>query len=128
MKKQLNKEAAVKESNKSENYLDKIPVRNGDFGWVENNGLVTVEQENKGTYDRLAQKLFKTPKVSHVDLDRFGSFVWLQIDGERTIGQIGVLVKEKFGKDAEPLYERLAKYFYTLNEVKFISYKKKDEE
>ena len=65
MKKQLNKEAAVKESNKSENYLDKIPVRNGDFGWVENNGLVTVEQENKGTYDRLAQKLFKTPKVSH---------------------------------------------------------------
>ena len=107
-----------------DNYLDKIPVRNGDFAWTENNGLVTVQQENTGVYNTIAQKFFKSPRVSNVDLDKFGSFVWLQIDGERSIYEIGVLVKAKFGKDAEPLYERLAKYFYTLENVHFVSYKK----
>ena len=101
----------TEQSNKDkfkDNYLDKIPVRNGDFAWTENNGLVTVQQENTGVYNTLAQKFFKSPRVSNVDLDKFGSFVWLQIDGERSIYEIGVLVKAKFGKDAEPLYERLA--------------------
>ena len=117
----------TEQSNKDkfkDNYLDKIPVRNGDFAWTENNGLVTVQQENTGVYDTIAQKFFKSPRVSNVDLDKFGSFVWLQIDGERSIYEIGVLVKAKFGKDAEPLYERLAKYFYTLENVHFVSYKK----
>jgi len=117
----------TEQSNKDkfkDNYLDKIPVRNGDFAWTENNGLVTVQQENTGVYNTLAQKFFKSPRVSNVDLDKFGSFVWLQIDGERSIYEIGVLVKAKFGKDAEPLYERLAKYFYTLENVHFVSYKK----
>lgn len=117
----------TEQSNKDkfkDNYLDKIPVRNGDFAWTENNGLVTVQQENTGVYNTIAQKFFKSPRVSNVDLDKFGSFVWLQIDGERSIYEIGVLVKAKFGKDAEPLYERLAKYFYTLENVHFVSYKK----
>lgn len=117
----------TEQSNKDkfkDNYLDKIPVRNGDFAWTENNGLVTVQQENTGVYNTIAQKFFKSPRVSNVDLDKFGSFVWLQIDGERSIYEIGILVKAKFGKDAEPLYERLAKYFYTLENVHFVSYKK----
>ena len=48
----------------TENYLDKIPAICGDLDWMENNGLVTVVQENKGFYNRLAQKMFKTPEVS----------------------------------------------------------------
>lgn len=113
--------------NKEENYLDRIPVRSDEYEWIESNGLVTVKQENKGTYNKIAQKFFKTPAVSNIDLDRFGSFVWLQIDGKRTIFEIGNLVKEEFGKEAEPLFERLSTYFYTLNSVKFISFKQKED-
>lgn len=126
--KRLNKKEAGSLNNQQDNYLDKIPVRNGDLDWIENNGLVTVIQKNNGLYDRMAQKLFKTPSESKIDLDRFGSFVWLQIDGNRSIYDIGVLVKARFGKDAEPLYERLSKYFYTLNEVRYITLEDKRRE
>lgn len=112
---------------KKENYLDNIPVINGDIVWEEHNGLVTVKQQHKGFYAAIAQKVFKTPKHSKIDLDRFGSFVWLQIDGKRSIFEIGKLVSKEFGKDAEPLYERLSKYFYTLKDVNFITLKKKVE-
>ncbi len=107
------------------NYLDNIPVIRGDIVWKEYNGLVTVNQEHKGFYAKIAQKVFKTPKTSYVDLDAFGSFVWLQIDGKRSIYEIGKLVKEEYGEAAEPLYERLSKYFYTLKDVDFVAFKKK---
>lgn len=107
------------------NYLDNIPVINGDIVWKEHNGLVTVDQEHKGLYAKLAQKIFKTPRVSHVDLDYFGSFVWMQIDGTRSIYEIGKIVKAEYGEAAEPLYERLSKFFYTLKDVDFVAFKKK---
>ena len=59
-------------------------------------GIVTVDMVHKGIFDKLAQKLWVTPKVSHVKLDRFGSFVWKQMDGNRNIIDIGVLVREEF--------------------------------
>ena len=106
----------------TENYLDKIPAICGDLDWMENNGLVTVVQENKGFYNRLAQKMFKTPEVSNIDLDEFRSFVWLSIDGKNTVFDIGGKVKEEFGEEAEPLYPRLIQFLNVLKEVKYIEF------
>lgn len=108
---------------KDRNYLEQIPVRNPDFPWKENEGgIVTVDMVHKGFFPMLAQKLWVTPKVSHIKLDRFGSFVWKQIDGSRSLIEIGALVKEEFGDKAEPVYERLAKYFETLKNNGFVRY------
>ena len=52
-----------------------------------------------------------------------GSFVWPLLDGEKDIVAIGVLVKEHFGEEAEPLYERLAKYFQILDSYSFVEWK-----
>ena len=68
--------------------------------------------ENKGFYNWLAQKLFKRPRFSYIDLDEFGSFVWKQMDGKRTI----------YGDRAEPVVERLVKYFQILYRNHFIGY------
>ena len=118
-----------KKNVKSENYLERIPVKNEIFRYsVGEDGIVTIEVDNKGLFNRIAQKLFKKPKVSYVHLDEFGSFVWLQIDGQRNITEIGTFVKERFGEKAEPLYERLAKFFQILNSygfVNFVKYKEK---
>lgn len=108
-----------------DNYLDNIPMKNHAFSWEVEDGLVVIHMENKGIYNKIAQKFFGTPKVSHVSLDEFGSFVWEQIDDQRSIYQIGQLVNEEFGEHAEPLYERLSKYFYNLNSTKFITFKVK---
>ena len=108
----------------SENYLEKIPVRNENIQWKQDEyGAVTLEIENTGFFNKIAQKFFKKPKVSYVHLDENGSFLWPLLDGEKSILELGVFVKEHFGEKAEPLYERLAKYFQILESYKFISFK-----
>ena len=103
------------------NYLEGIPVRNPEIKWSKDEeGIVTLEIENKGFVNRMAQKLFKKPEISYVHLDEMGSFVWPSVDGEKDIIKIGEEVKEHFGGKAEPLYPRLAKYFQILESYNFI--------
>ena len=107
-----------------ENYLDYIPKRNERFSWEKKeNGLVVIKVANTGFFNRIAQLIFRKPKFSFIDLDEFGSFIWMQIDGQRTVYEIGVAVKNKFGDKAEPLYERLAKYFQILDSYSFVEWK-----
>lgn len=114
----------MKKAKKNENYLERIPNRSDKIKWsADEEGIITLDIENKGLFNRLAQKFFKKPKVSHVHLDKMGSFVWPLMDGEMDIIAIGVLVKEHFGEEAEPLYERLAKYFQILDSYSFVEWK-----
>lgn len=118
----------MKNNKPKENYLDRIPCRPAELNWSQDDtGAVTLDIENKGVFNRIAQKLLKKPKVSHIHLDEFGSFIWLQIDGERDLTAIGRLVGEHFGDKAEPLYERLARYFKTLESYKFINWSNKGD-
>ena len=107
-----------------ENYLEKIPVRNNSISFTsDENGIVTLEIENKGVFNKLAQKFLKKPKISYVHLDETGSFIWPLIDGKKSILELGKYVEEKFKDKANPLYERLAKYFQILESYNFISWK-----
>lgn len=106
------------------NYLEKIPVRNPDIKWdTDQKGLIALKIENKGWANRIAQKLFRRPKMSYIHLDENGSFIWPLIDGERDIIKIGEMVDEHFGEKAHPLYERLAQFMKILESYKFITFK-----
>ncbi len=110
----------------SKNYLENIPLRHYDVDWkTEKDGKITLEIENKGWANRIAQKLFGRPKVSYVHLDEMGSFLWPKLNGEKTITQLGEEVKQHFGDKAEPLYERLATYFKILESYRFITFKER---
>jgi len=50
--------------------------------------------------------------------------VWPLIDGETDIHALGEKVFEHFGEEAQPLYERLVKFFQILDSYKFISWNK----
>lgn len=103
------------------NFLDLVPQINKGLNWnKDENDIVTLEIENRGLFNRIAQKVFKSPKISYVHLDELGSFVWLQIDSKRNIAEIGDLVKEHFGDEAKPFYERTAKYFQILKSYNFV--------
>ncbi len=105
------------------NYLDKIPSRNPEIAYTaEENGVITLEIENTGVFNRIAQKLFKKPKNRYVHLDEMGSFVWPIINGEKSIADIGKEVDEHFGEAAHPLYERLAQYFKILESYGFVKF------
>ncbi len=113
----------MKKNKKGENYLERVPVRK-NFEWsADDKGIVTISIENKGIFNRIAQKLFKKPKVSYIHLEELGSFVWNQIDGHKDIVQLGKEVEEHFGEKAQPVYERLAKYVQMLDNCGFIEFK-----
>ena len=106
---------------KDKNFLDYVFKIPEDLTWVcSDDGVVTVDMENKGFSNRVAQKFFHRPKVSHIKLEGMGSYIFQCVDGKRTVYDIGQLVKEKFGKEAEPLYERLSVYMKQLETFGFV--------
>ena len=108
------------------NYLEYIPEKCSQLSWdMDDKGMVTLDVENTGFFHRLAQKYFRKPRFTHVHLDKLGSFVWPLIDGKKDMISLGKEVDIRFGKDAEPLYERLAEYMKVLESYHFIKLNKK---
>ena len=54
---------------------------------------------------------FNRPSVSHIDLDAFGSALWLSMDGKKNVGDLAQMMESRFGKQVYPLYERLIVFF-----------------
>lgn len=103
------------------NYLDKIPIHTSKLTQnTDEKGIVTLGIENKGIMNKIAQTIFKKPKTSYIHLDELGSFVWLLIDGQKSIYDIAVSVDENFGEKAQPLYERLIGFLRILENYNFI--------
>ena len=120
---QMVKGAYVSKTKK--NFMDYIPVCNPLYTWdADKKGIVTVHVENRGFYNWIAQKVFKRPRTSHIALDKYGSYVWRQMDGKRNVHEISKLVAAQFGEEAEPLIPRLVKYIQILYQNKFIGYVK----
>ena len=108
---------------KKQNFLDNVPKKNTEIDWsTDESGAVTLVIANKGIFNRIAQALFKKPKISYIHLDETGSFVWPLIDGKKDITQIGKEVDEHFGEKAHPLYERLSQYFSILSSYGFVTF------
>lgn len=107
----------------TDNYLERKPLRCPSLRWTKaEDGLVTLNKENKGLLNRLAQKLFKKPPISYIHLDENGSFIWLLLDGEKSVEELGTPIKENFGDAAEPLYPRLVKFLSILESYSFIEW------
>ena len=109
------------------NLLDYIPQTHPAVTWsMSDDNRITLHVNNKGFYNRIAQILFKRPKVSHIELDEYGSVVWNNITGQITVEELGKRLKIKFGEKVESLYERLVKYLIILQNNRFIILEKKD--
>ena len=58
-----------------------------------------------------------------VNLDEIGSYLWVLVDGEKTVDQIAQLFKKQFGDRVEPLYDRLSMFLMNLEKNGFIKFK-----
>lgn len=100
---------------KCDNYFDLIPRHSDKISYEKTvDGKVTLLVENKGVFNRLMQKIAGKPRITRVDAEGQGSFVWLCIDGERTVFDIARALKDEFGDAAEPVCERLITYMHML--------------
>lgn len=105
-----------------DNFLDRIYKITDGLHWnISDEGVVVVDMENKGFTNIVAQKFFKRPSVSHIKLEGMGSFIFTKIDGNRSVYDIGLLLKEEYGDSAEPLYERLSVFMKHLESAGFVT-------
>lgn len=110
---------------KTDNFLELVPMVRGSQDWVEKeDGLVQIVIPREGILDKIVRMFFKTPKAMKIDLDELGSCVWREIDGKKDIEEIGNIMKNEFGENAEPVYERLGTYINLLRNNKFITLEK----
>lgn len=111
------------------NYLDLIPETNQSIRWHRDlKQRIILEIENKGMFNTIAQKVFGKPRFSKVHLDEMGTFIWPEIDGAKTVQELALLVKEHFGDKAEPLYQRIVKYFQIMESYEFVHFINKKTE
>lgn len=69
---------------------------------------VTILEKQDHFIQKIFRKLkFKIPMYKKIELDEYSSFVFLQIDGKKTVKEIGYNLESAYGEDSQPLYERL---------------------
>ena len=107
----------------SKNYLDFVPEKNLEIEYeADEDGIITVLIEWKGFYHKIAQKLFRRPRVSDIRLDELGSFVWNAVDGKKDVHQISKELEQQFPKMGKPV-PRLIKYLEILHDNHLIYWK-----
>ncbi len=75
---------------------------------VNENGIVTVIEKQDHQIQNLFRKLkFNIPEYKKIELDEYASTVFLEIDGTKTVNELGNILQIKFGEKVNPLYERL---------------------
>lgn len=109
----------------SENYMDFVFVKNPQIQWrVKENSLVEIDMENRGFFNFLAQKFFQRPKISHISLDKYGTTLWLAMDGEAAVSGILKTMKGAFPAETDKMLNRVVQFLNTLEGYNFIERKK----
>ncbi len=109
------------------NMLELVPERLVDHEEDDGDVITLLSPRFKS---RLMKKLLESRlknRFLKVKLDEIGSSVWLLCDGHRSIGEIGEMMRERFGDKIEPCYDRLSVFFSQLEISRFIRYSNLEE-
>jgi len=110
---------------KNVNFLDLHPVRQLEYEERddENINLLMPRFKNK-----ISSKLFQPPskdKAIPIKLDKFGSAVWLLIDGEKNVASICITLKEQFPAElnqTSETEERVTKFLLLLYQQRYVTF------
>lgn len=104
----------------SKNYMDLVFVPSKKIKWTNEEQNVVLDVQNTGFFNKLAQTLFHQPKVSHITLDKYGSKLWLLLDGKNSVYDVVNAMKEAFPQEQERMLDRVITFFHTLQVNKYI--------
>ena len=108
-----------KEKKTEVNLLELVPKR--ILEWEDtDDGLITLlVPKFRGKFGNFITSKLNSPNYK-VQLDRVGSFVWKECNGEKNVLEISKKMKDEFGDEVEPLYERISFFIKTLTTSKAI--------
>lgn len=104
------------------NLWELIPNRRIDHE-INENQLVSIlipKFKNKFLVQYIMSRL-KHPYIK-LKLDEIGSAVWLEIDGQKKVGEIAEILEQKFGERIQPIEGRLSKFLIELKSHGFIDF------
>lgn len=103
--------------------MDYVPKRNSRYEYrLNDRGNVEIIMENRGFMNCLMQFLLKKPRFSYIELEEMGSFIWQEMDGVKSIYELALLERQRFGEKAEPVCVRLSAYMKVLRDCGYIVY------
>ena len=106
--------------------LQQAGMKSGDCPeqWIAKHPEVFIDLQCR--YIEAGSDVLYTPTFTcnRIKLDEYGSFVWQQIDGKKSIYEIGKEIGNKHNGASDQLYERLSKYFGILERNKYIVFEK----
>ncbi|UCE17755.1 MAG: PqqD family protein [Gemmatimonadota bacterium] len=116
-----------KENGVALNLLDLTPHRNHRWETDGDNAVVVLVPKFRNRL--LVSWLLPRLRSQHfrVKLDAFGSHVWLNCDGSKTVHAIGQSLKKRFGNSVEPVYDRLGVFIKRLQSERFIQLTEKND-
>lgn len=95
--------------------LDIIYQRVDSIKFEDCDGKVQIVKEQNHWSQKFFRKLgVKIPPKSYKLLDNYGSFIFRQIDGKKSIQVLGEMLSTEFDEASNQLYERLTAYLEHL--------------
>lgn len=111
---------------KEDNFMLYIPKRKIETFEVSKGTVKLLFYHNKWI-EKFLRWLVKRPYISDVELDKLGSRVWLLIDGNNSVHEIGKIISQEFGESVDPVYDRLLMYLRYLNRRGWIVFNRGDQ-
>ncbi|MDI6802953.1 MAG: PqqD family protein [Bacteroidota bacterium] len=96
------------------NILDLIPIRMFEYEVQEDEKVTLLIPKFRDKFLGKYLQPYIKRKFYKVKLDKYGSFVWRQCDGRTTVNEIAERLRQKYGAEAEPAVERVAKFIQHL--------------
>lgn len=81
----------------------------------EDKRVIVLEKQDHKIQRFFRTLKFKIPMYKEITFDEYSSEVFMQIDGSKTVKEIGVNLEAKFGEKIQPLYERLLIFLNHIN-------------
>jgi hypothetical protein len=99
------------------------PVRNGALSWSTNSeGLVEIKVPK--FYSDIGKsfcKLVRKEQIFTAKMDKMGTVVWEQCDGQKTVEDILKILKEKYPKEKD-IDQRLFLFIQQMGSLSYIYY------
>lgn len=104
------------------NLMDFIPIHKVEWKTEQNDRIILFSPKSKYRWIRSLMKRFNIDPYYKIHLDEYGSYIWVLIDGNQTVYQLCNHLKDKYGSQVEPVYERGSMLIKTMATNEFITY------
>jgi hypothetical protein len=110
------------ESDPKSEFLALVPKR-AEAQWSLENGCVcfAFPRFRSGIGKRFG-RLVRASEEVRLTLDEISSFIWMEIDGRKSVEAIGDAAHTRYGERIEPVYSRLATFLGDMQKRGLVRY------